>query len=107
MTYYEDELQFVDKGPGDGIAILFVLFVGGPAFDEGIADEGVEGGRRGRSEALGVWGERTGPEDDAALVGDGAEIKHGAWESVRGRPAWRPSRWSRGSRRESGAGTAA
>jgi hypothetical protein len=43
-TYDKDELEVVYKGPLDGVAILFVSFIGGPALDKGLADEGVDGG---------------------------------------------------------------
>ena len=107
ITYYEDELELVDKGPADSIAILLVLFIRGTALDEGIADEGVEGRGWGRGDALGVGGEGAGPEDDAALVRDGAEIKHWPWETGPGLPASRPSPSSPGSRPRCDAGKAA
>ena len=46
-TYNENELQVIDKRPFDCISILLVLAIGATAFDERLADEGIDGGGGG------------------------------------------------------------
>jgi len=61
----EDELEAIDKGPLDCIAVLFVPVFCGAALDQGVADEGVEGRGGGGGDEGSVWGERARPQDNA------------------------------------------
>lgn len=78
----EDELETVDKGPLDCIAVLLVSVLCCAALDQGVSDEGVEGrGGRGGGEG-GLGGERAGPEHNAAWetsAGERTQRNHGAF----------------------------
>ena len=69
----KDEFELVGERPEEGVAVLFPVRDGasgggrGALFDEGFADEGVEGRGRGS--------EGAGPEDETALREDGEVVE--------------------------------
>jgi hypothetical protein len=66
VTNDEDELELVEEDPLDGITVLFKGVFCGPAFDEGIAYERVDGSPGRLCEVGSCRGEGAGPEDDTA-----------------------------------------